>query len=401
MIAKLAFQNLLRNRRRTLSTALTITAGVVVIVFLGAMLKGMAKNWARLQIESVAGAIQIEHVNYESEAIIRPLETTIVNSSDIIEKIKSTEGVVSAFGKLRIAGVISSGSKSTVFDGSGVDMNRLKETLPISDNLIIQGEPLGDDSFDVVLGEYLAADLGLSIGDPVIIAVRTYNGVLDIMYGKLVGIKNGPHFPAATYVEMNLSQAQNLLRMEDRVSQILVRIEDQSQVKQIAAKLNAALTDISTPIRLKQYPQLIQNYASVTTSMNTVSYILGIILLIVVGGGIANMMYMTVRERRKEIGTVMAIGMKYRLIRRLFVFEGAYIGIIGALIGLVIASILVLLITALGGIPIKEDIRLVPILDAVNMTAAIVLALLISVLATWFPAVFSTKLNAVECLYEH
>ncbi len=401
MIVKLALQNLLRNRKRSLTTILTVTFGVFVIVFLGSLLNGMASNWARLQIEATTGAMHIEHKAYRDNGILEPLATTIENGDELIERLQQVPGVISAYGKLRVTGVISSGSKSTVFDGGGVDIEGVAKTLPLADDLIVKGRSLERDLSEIVLGEYLAAELELEIGDPVIVAVRTYNGVLDLMYGKLVGIKNGPHFPASTYVEMNLAQAQRLLRMDGRLSQIALRISDQNAVDPIGEKVVRELESMGVNAAIRKYPELIQNYSTVTTSMKTVSYILGVIFLIIVGGGIANMMYMTVRERQKEIGTIMAIGMKSDQIRRLFILEGGYIGLIGAVIGIVIANLLVMVVIALGGIPIKDNIVFQPIVDPNNMFAALLIALIISVLATLLPASLSTKLDPVECLNEH
>ena len=134
--------------------------GVTIIVFSGAFLNGMFRNWATMQIEASKGAFQIEHRDYYEKKKLDPLKVVLRNSSNLIKDIETVPGV-SAFGELEISGLISNGNKSTTFMGKGVDIQGQSKTLRGSKNLIKTGHPLSSDLNEIVLGQFLAEKLSV------------------------------------------------------------------------------------------------------------------------------------------------------------------------------------------------------------------------------------------------
>lgn len=405
MFLSLAFQNLWRNKRRTLFTELAIVFGVVVVISTGAFLKGMFRFWAQeVFVDATTGAFQIEHQHYRAESALDPLGTTLTNSAELIAVLERMPGVETAYGELRIIGIVSNGSRSDVFDGKGVDKDGQRRVLPGAGDLIKAGRSLEDDPNEVVLGQLLADKLGVAVGDQVVIVVKTLQGGIDLMYGKVVGVKSGSHFPAATYLEMNLSQAQRFLHLPNRVSQVLVKTTDFDQSQQYAKTVASALQHGGYPVIVRDYTELIPMYVTVGSVFKLISATVSLILLVITGLGIANAMFMAIRERRQEIGTLLAIGMEPFQTRRLFVLEGVLIGLLGAVIGLLLALGLAQAINGHGGLrfdgPDAAIITVFPRIDWPLAGLALLLSLVISMVASWFPASASAKLNPVEALNE-
>lgn len=399
MFLKIAFKNLWRNKRRTLFTEVAIVFGVVVIVFTGAFLRGMFRNWVLMQADATLGSFQIEHRDYREKGTLDPLRVTLENSQALIEEVEQVPGIVSAYGELRMTGIVSNGSKSSTFDGKGVDKEGQRRTLTAANDLIQEGRPLGDGLNEVVLGQFLAEKLNLKVGDQVAIVVQTLKGGIDMMYADVVGIKNGNHFPSATYLEMHLEQAQKFMRMPDRVSHILVKADEFDRFLEYAGTVATKLQNADYPIVVRDHTELIEMYVTVGSVFTLVAYVVSLILFVIVGGGIANAMFMAVRERKKEIGTLMAIGMEPSQVRWLFILEGVMVGLVGAIAGAILSMWITHFIVTHGGIPLPIG-PIYPQMDWIIVGIVFIMSFLVSTVASWFPASASAKLNPVEALME-
>lgn len=406
MFLTLAYKNLWRNLRRTMLVEISVIFGVLVIVCTGNFLYGMQRYWAMFEIGANTGAFQIEHKDYKEMGKSEPLKTTLENGTALVDKVAKIPGVSEAFGKLKFTGMVSSGLKSTFFDGIAVDVKRQKQTLTMQENLIVGGKPLGESPGGVVLGADLAESLGINIGDPVSIVVQTYHGGLNLTYGTLVGKKNGRHFPSSTYLEMRLDEAQKLLRVNDRISQLVVGVKDFDEIPAVMQKATAGLGGEKTSFIARDYPELIPIYSRAMASFKFVSKIVGFVLFIMVGGGIGNMMAMAVMERKREIGTMRAMGMEKNQVRRLFLAEGLIVGGIGAVAGLVIASALTLFVASYGGVHLppapgtNEDLVIIPMMDPLMGVFGVIMPFIVGLFAAWWPASTSANMNPVQALTE-
>jgi putative ABC transport system permease protein len=406
MFFSLAYKNLWRNRRRTLLTEISILFGVLVIIGSGNFINGMQRDWAKFEINSNTGAFQIEHSDYQDKRKSEPLKVTLENGAGLVEKISRLPGVRAAYGQLNFSGMVSSGSKSNFFDGRAVDVAGQRQTLTQQRDLIVAGKALGDSPGEVILGADLADMLDIKIGDPVTIVVQTLHGGLNLSYGTLVGSKNGRHFSSSTYLEMPLDAVQKLLRVRDRVSQVVVGAADFDEIPALMQRVEAVLHKEMVRFTLRAYSELIPIYPQAIPSFKFISIVVGVVLFFLVGGGIGNVMAMAVMERKREIGTLRALGMEKSQVRNLFLAEGLIIGVIGALAGLLLASLLTQLIASHGGIHLppppgtQQILTIIPQMDAATSALGVAMPLLVSVLAVWWPASASANLNPVEALTE-
>ncbi|MCP4757793.1 MAG: ABC transporter permease [Proteobacteria bacterium] len=409
MFLKIAAGNLWRNKRRTAIIEVSIVFGLVVIVFTGSLINGLILNWAIGAVESLTGSMQVEHKDYEKQSKFKPLETTLSGGQELTRGIEAFPGVTSAFGKLNITGVISNGSKSTTFFGRGVEIRNMKTVLPRINERIGKGRFPGANQKEVLLGHKLAEDLNLKIGDPVMLLVRTLKGGLNMVEMIFVGTESFAgqgDYASAHSVEMSLKAAQSLMRMPDRISQVVVAYDDFYKAPESAEALQEILNrNTDVPLTVKDYTQLIPGY-DINRFFKLIGVVVGLVLFIIVGAGIANSMFMSVMERRKEIGTMKALGAEQSTIRRLFILEGILIAAVGSVLGLVLSITVVTVVKELGGVSFppppgsSEPITIRPMLDYGSCVYAIVLSLVTAVVASYLPATVSSKLNPVETLRE-
>lgn len=406
MILELALRNLRRNLRRTVIAEISIIVGVFTVVFAGNFTEGMQYAWAKYEIESNTGAFQVEHQDYRTLRKSEPLKVTMAGAGELIQQINQVPGVRAAYGKLEFAGMVSNGQKTTFFEGVAADPAQQARVLYRQQDLIVQGQPLGHGAGGVVLGADLASMLDLKIGDPVSIVVRTYHGGLNLIHGTLVGTKNGPHFPSSTYLEMSLADSQLLLRVRDRVSQIVVAADDIDALPATMAHVAAGLAAGKRPFHLRDYTELIPVYAQAIDLFKIITLVIGLVLCALVGAGVGNVMAMAVMERKREIGTLMSIGMEKKDLRRLFLAEGAITGALGAVVGMVLVSAVTWYVASHGGVTFPgskaggHGISVIPRLSVPVALLGLAMPIIVTVIGAWWPAARAAGLSPVEALTE-
>ncbi|MFZ9519005.1 MAG: ABC transporter permease [Silvanigrellaceae bacterium] len=143
----------------------------------------------------------------------------------------------------------------------------------------------------------------------------------------------------------------------------------------------------------------------IVTSLNGLSVFLVAILGLIIATGIANSMWMTVRERTKEIGTLRAIGMQKNQVRRLFMLESALLGLAGALFGSLLGVLIVNGIN-LAQIPINNNgLRVFLMTDVVRLSlnfghvlVAIIFMPLLTAVAAFYPSQKASQMRPVQAL---
>lgn len=145
----------------------------------------------------------------------------------------------------------------------------------------------------------------------------------------------------------------------------------------------------------------------ITTALDFVSFFVVGILAVIIIGGITNAMWMSVRERTKEIGTMRAIGAQKGFIVRVFLFEAILLGFFAALTGVIVGSILLTILSAMD-LPITNDgARLFLMANTLKvnvhpaqMLATLILFSVITGLAALWPALKASRLRPVEALMQ-
>ncbi len=221
---------------------------------------------------------------------------------------------------------------------------------------------------------------------------------------EVIGIlEKGSTFQVNSVILMMEDDLRRIMDIEENIDIIVVQVENQKEIEEVAERIESEL-------RRDRREKIGEETFSVQTplqSISAISTILGIINIIVVGIasisiligaiGIANTMFTSVLERRKEIGVMKAIGAKNSDILKIFVIESSLLGLIGGIVGVILGLLLAFGVSSLagsflGGITIQVRIS-VPL-----VISATLFSFLLGLLFGTFPAWQASKLNPVEAL---
>lgn len=163
--------------------------------------------------------------------------------------------------------------------------------------------------------------------------------------------------------------------------------------KEISAGLVGKINELLPDAKVVTVTQVVATQAKINTMMESISLVFLAIIVVVGGAGVANYMYANVNERRREIGTLMALGAESSFIIKLFLTKAALLGIAGGIAGFVVGTAFaVTLGPRLAGVAVLPMPMLAPI--------AVGIAVAIALVASYFPARRAATLDPCATLQE-
>jgi lipoprotein-releasing system permease protein len=257
----------------------------------------------------------------------------------------------------------------------------------------------------VVLGKGLAGSLGVITGDT--IYVISPRGMLSPM-GHLPAMKrfkvaglfeSGMYEYDSTLAYMHLDDAQGLLRMNDAVTGIEIRVTDVYKADKLADRIAA---DLGFPYWSKDWMEMNHNLFSALKLEKTVMFIILALIILVAAFNIASSLIMMVMEKTRDIAILKAMGATDKSIGRIFVYKGMTIGAIGTTLGVLLGFILCMLLKQYKFIELPADVYYIttlPVqLEALDVVLTAGAAMVICYLATLYPARQASRLDPVEAL---
>ncbi|CAK4075515.1 ABC transporter permease [Vibrio sp. 16] len=337
---RVAFLNLQRNRRRSVLSILIIAIAVFALTAAG----GFGLYTYESLKESTAretGHITISQPNYFEMDEEMPLENGLADSATISKALIANKAIRGIQPRIEFNGLISNGSKSTIFVGSGVNDREFDMKGPFLD--IRQGKTLSnvnspryDESEpEVMLGVDLAKNLKVSVGDWVTLLATTSDGALNAFDFKVRGIfSTGVPELDKRQLYLHILSAQDLLA-SDRVSTLSVFLFDTQKTQTVQNWVDTTLSniDLAQEIELTPWQDRAFFYSKVKDLYDRIFGIMGAVMALVVFVALFNTMTMSVTERTREIGTLSALGTYPSEIVSGFVKEAGLLALIGSVVG--------------------------------------------------------------------
>ena len=343
--AALAWRNLWRNRRRTWLTAGGIAFAVWLLVVSVSMQDGgfevMIDNSARLLV----GHVQLQHPDYHDDPA---LEHVLDDVPPLAARALATPHVTAALPRAQSFALVSAGERSFGARVMGVDpaAEARASSLP---GMVIEGRYLQGPG-EAFLGEVLARNLDLGVGDEVVMLGTAREGGVAAAVARVVGLySTGQAELDRSLVQIPLDDFRVGWNLGDTAAHALVLLVDRAgNSGGVAAALDAG--DIAALDWRALMPE-----AEQTVEIKRLSTRLFFALIaLIVTFSVVNTFMMTVFERTREFGMLMALGMRPGALVRQLCTEALWLGLFGIALGLALSFAMVAVLASVG-IPLPDD----------------------------------------------
>ncbi len=333
----IAARSLLRNRRRSVITAGGAAFAIAAYVFMYGFFDGFAGQIIDNSTGYVTGHIQVERAGFRRDLAS---ELAIGNPRVLLTALRQSPNVEGAAPRAQAQALASSANKSEGIMLYGVDPVA-ERSITFIHRAIVQGTGLeaGRDR-DIVLGRKLAEKLGLRLGEKVIVMAPAANGDLGTAAYRIRGIfaiESSSFDGAMAFI--TLPAAQSLLVLGDRVSTVNVRLTRRDQLDVTLAQVRSALAVpgvVFTP-----WPELLPQVEQMVGLIRVMRGIIVGIFLVVVALAVMNTVYMSVAERTREFGVLMALGTSPSAIVRMVLYETVALMVVASIVGYALGAALV------------------------------------------------------------
>ncbi len=406
MLFKMAFRNVLRNKRRSMLTALGIIIAVALIIYAQGFITGMIDNMIENTARIKSGHVRIVTPEYLRREKLSPLEEALYITPELEEMVEATPEVKAYTYRIPFGVLLSRDERSKPAFGTAIDVEREKLFLDLSaENYLVKGSYLEANDNAILIGKGLAEELGFKVGDSLVIITSTAYGSPSGMNLTVKGIvKLGQANLDDNAFYIPLAAAQQLLDLKGRAAEVLVLLDTKDNSEKVASRWQEEAGD---DMGLKFVPWQQDNILGMLTMITRVYWVIYAIILLIASATIINTMLMAVFERIKEIGILKAMGMRGNRILWLLTAEASMIGLFGALIGAVLGVVLALVVpqvnfSSLSSQDMGSSIYFNPIIP-VNLTPGVVLACslfgwFIATFTALYPARQGTKVHPAEAL---
>lgn len=340
-LLQLAWRNLWRNRRRTCITLAAIALGYAMLLFVACLMAGLRWQMIENGTSLILSQIQVHAPGYYPS---RSIQKTIggekgTNVGALLAAITADRRVYAAAPRVYGEGLVSAGDRSAGVELLGVVPGQ-EERVTLLQTQIIKGSYLMTRTpKSVTMGDKLASTIGVRLGSQIVLLTQAADGSMGNDLYTVGGIfHTGIDAMDLGLVLMPLSSLQELLQLPPgRIHEIGIKLVDITQATAVAAALQTRLATI-VPIRAMAWPELAPELAAYVQFNRGITFVLFIIFFLLAVIGIMNTMLMAVFERTRELGMLMAIGMRPLQIIGLILAEAAGLAAASLLLGAAIGA---------------------------------------------------------------
>jgi len=415
-LTSLAVRNVARNRRRSLLTLAAVLLGVTAVLVLRGFIDGFIDVMVDDIVKGKTGALQVHPAGYMDNVDALPLEPSLPYDESLLARVRAVPGVAGVTGRIQFSGLVSNGLSQTMFVGRGLDIATEKRAVPRAGfDVLGGGRALAEGDYaHAILGNELArsfqavppaekarAPSAEGVVDRVTLASSSPKGRANSMDVSVEGLSvSSLPFENKRVVTVPLTLAQELLGMKGRVTELAVAVENLDELERIAGELRK---ELGPQYEVHTWQELQPFVRDIISRQRYVMGLICVILFVIIITGIINTMLMSVFERVREIGTMLAVGMKRRQVLTMFLLEATLLGVLGGLGGVMLGSTVIQAV-AVRGIPMSMVVTtgsqsvMRPSLDPSFMMLTLGVAVVGALVASAWPAWRASRLDPVEAL---
>ena len=400
----MAWRNIWRNRRRSILTVMVIALGITFNIFMRGIGDGFHEQMVDNSVRAGIGHIQIHRAGFHDDP---GLNKTLPDSENVERAIRSLPDLRGY--SLRVLG---SGLASTADNSGGVGILGVdpaqEQTVTTLQNAIVRGKYLSKSAQrPILIGDRLASHLKASLDDKIVIMVQAADGSMGAQLFRVLGIfrSGSPEMDEGTVLILR-SDAESLFALSGRTNEAAILLASSRNVTSSVASLNRSLA--GKPVEILPWWRVEPFLQQFIQLDDAFFYIIVLILFVVISVGILNTIMMSIFERVREFGVMMALGTKPRQIVRLVAEEALSLGLVGIAVGSVLGSALTLYF-ARNGIDLSSfssgaaalgitSSRVFAELTLANLVFSNLAVLIVVLLVSVYPAFHAARLRPVEAI---
>ncbi len=336
---KLAVRNVLKNRRRSIVTMISVAMGFLALslfegyfTYVYRVLKDQAIIGERL------GHLTVTRSGFFEKGSLDPAKYQIDGHTlaHVTETIKNIPGIRLISPRLSANGLLSNGKVSNIFIGDAIrpediGVMRGAEYASLPGKLI----PGRDDA--VVIGQQLSKIMGLKVNGDGVLMASTVGGMInavDFTVGEIANTGSIGTDDKLVLMPLKLAQKLNGTEGADR---IVLLLDSEDLMPTVTSEVTTRLKAIGFEADIKEWKDLSAYYKQVKGLFDMMYLFLMIVVVIVAMTSVINTMTMAIAERTREIGTLRAMGMRSFTIKSLFIIEGVIIVFFGSIAGMILS----------------------------------------------------------------
>ena len=325
-LLRLAWRNLWRNPRRTLIAMAAIGLGYAMLLFVACLMAGLRQQMIESGTDLVLSDVEVHAPSYYPD---RPIHQTLggrngTDVGELIATIAADPRVQAASPRVYGYGLVSATNQSAGVQLLGVVPDQ-EQKITVLQTRMVKGSYLtGRTPKGILMGDKLAATIGVEVGSEIVLLTPAADGSTGNDLYTVAGMfHTGLDAMDRGLVLMSLASLQELLRLPPgRIHEVGIKLHDITTATTTAAALEVQLSK-TFPVRVRAWPELAPELSDYVQFNRRVTFILFFIFFLLAVMGIVNTMLMAIIERTRELGMLMAVGMRPVQVVGLIVAEAA------------------------------------------------------------------------------
>lgn len=364
MIARMAWRNLWRNRRRTMLTIAAISLGLGVLITMVSFMEGMMEMMMEQIARSSVGHIQLHQPEYLEK---RSTNLFMQEGEKLTVVVAGVDGVTAISPRLLFSGSIRSSLSSTVrvVQVIAVDPELERNFSGLVDKVVEGGfvvpppESLEDGAplrvqgrKGILIGRKLAEQLKVELGSKLRVDCAGFQGATTAAAFYVTGIlRTGTDAFDKGVAMVSLRDMQAVTGAGDVIHELTVMADDTQDLDALASTIAAKLADAGITqdtVKVQPWYEVMPGIKQMLDMSGAWSGVLYMMMMIVLSAGILTTMYMVVFERKREFGVQLALGTRSGRLFAGVMLEALYIAGLASLIGLAVGALSVAYISTRG-----------------------------------------------------
>jgi putative ABC transport system permease protein len=402
-LPRLAWRNIWRNKRRTWLTSAAIAFAAISIIFILPIQEGAYTQMIDISLRVFPGHAQVQAPGYQQQP---QMYKTVDDAANLADSLRQTGHYKAVSVRAQGFALMSSANRSYGASVVGVQP-QTESTVSLIPGMITEGRYLSsNDALEAVIGSALARNLRVKPGDELTLLGSAKDGSVAATIVTVAGIfRSGSNEFDRFFVEIPLGTFQGTFSMGKSAHNITILGDNPKQQSQLLKQLRQ---DIGREdLALLGWDQLMPGLKEGIQLDRVSGYIFYIILLAIIIFSIFNTFLMSILERTREFGLMLALGTRPYRITSIVMLESFFLTLIGLSIGTVAGIALTYYLDTIGGIPYPAEVaeqfniplnRMPPEITLVTIFSGPLIILVSTNLIAWIPLLRIRKLEPVEAM---